>query len=98
MAVRRSSPRRPSRRRGSRSPLTMDGGFTPGRRPGGKGHAMAVSRPTWSGFIRFSLVSVPVKAFPVADSEGQAVTLNQLHRGCNARVQYKKTCPVHGEL
>lgn len=59
---------------------------------------MAMSRSVWSGFIRFSLVAVPVKAFTVAASGGGDISLNQLHKGCNARINYKKTCPVHGEL
>src|SRR4051794_40119686 len=63
-----------------------------------KGHAMAMSRSVWSGFIRFSLVAVPVKAFTAAASGGGDISLNQLHKGCNARINYKKTCPVHGEL
>jgi DNA end-binding protein Ku len=55
------------------------------------------SRSVWKGFIRFSLVSVPVKAYAGAASGG-GVSLNQLHRECNSRVQYKKVCPTHGEL
>ncbi|HYE18383.1 MAG TPA: Ku protein [Tepidisphaeraceae bacterium] len=56
------------------------------------------SRPVWSGFLRFSLVAVPVKAYTSAASGGGEVSLNQLHKGCNSRIQYKKTCPVHGEV
>jgi DNA end-binding protein Ku len=26
------------------------------------------------------------------------VKLNQLHKDCNSRIQYKKVCPVHGEV
>ncbi len=54
-------------------------------------------RSSWKGFIRLSLVSVPVKAF-TANSTGAEIRLNQLHADCNNRVQYKKTCPEHGEL
>jgi hypothetical protein len=56
------------------------------------------SRSVWSGFIRFSLVAVPVKAFTAAASGGGDISLNQLHKGCNSRIQYKKTCPIHGEV
>ena len=56
------------------------------------------SRSVWKGFIRLSLVTVPVKAYAAASSTGGGVTLNQLHRECNNRIQYKKVCPVHGEL
>jgi DNA end-binding protein Ku len=57
------------------------------------------SRAVWSGFIQFSLVSVPVKAYTAAVSGGGgAPSLNQLHKECNSRIQYKKTCPIHGEV
>jgi DNA end-binding protein Ku len=62
-----------------------------------KGTVMA-SRSVWSGFIRFSLVAVPVKAFTAAASGGGDISLNQLHKDCHSRIQYKKTCPVHGEV
>ena len=59
---------------------------------------MAVpSRTSWKGFLKLSLVSVPVKAFTVSDSSAE-VRLNQLHKGCNSRVKYQKVCPEHGEL
>src|SRR4051812_17751910 len=57
------------------------------------------SRSVWSGFIQFSLVSIPVKAYTAAVSGGGGEpSLNQLHAACNSRIQYKKTCPVHGEI
>src|SRR4051794_6623088 len=55
-------------------------------------------RSQWRGFLKFSLVSVPVKAYGVLVSGGGGIQLNQLHAECKRRVQYKKTCPVHGEL
>ncbi|MCA8953121.1 MAG: Ku protein [Planctomycetes bacterium] len=59
---------------------------------------MAVpSRTSWKGFLKLSLVSVPVKAFTANDTSGE-VRLNQLHKGCNSRVKYQKVCPEHGEL
>lgn len=59
---------------------------------------MAVpSRTSWKGFLKLSLVSVPVKAFTVNDSSAE-VRLNQLHKDCNSRVKYQKICPEHGEL
>lgn len=54
-------------------------------------------RSSWKGFIKLSLVSVPVKAY-TATASGGDIRLNQLHRVCNNRVQYKKTCPEHGEI
>jgi len=57
----------------------------------------APSRTSWKGFLKLSLVSVPVKAFTASDSAGE-IRLNQLHKGCNSRVKYQKVCPEHGEL
>lgn len=55
------------------------------------------SRTSWKGFLKLSLVSVPVKAFTANDSSSE-VRLNQLHKDCNSRVKYQKVCPEHGEL
>jgi DNA end-binding protein Ku len=59
---------------------------------------MAAARSVWKGFIQFSLVSVPVKAYTSTASGGGKVSLNQLHRECNSRIQYKKVCAQHGEV
>ena len=67
-------------------------------RLGLKGLLMAAGRSVWSGYIRFGLVSVPVKAYTAAVSGGGGISLNQLHRECHSRIQYKKTCPIHGEV
>jgi DNA end-binding protein Ku len=52
---------------------------------------------SWKGYLKISLVSVPVKAY-TATSSGASVSLNQLHAECNSRIQYKKSCPIHGEV
>jgi DNA end-binding protein Ku len=52
---------------------------------------------SWKGYLKISLVSVPVKAY-TASSSTASISLNQLHKECNSRIQYKKTCPVHGEV
>src|SRR5918993_2340195 len=62
------------------------------RRP--RAHPMP-ARPVWSGFTSFGLVTVPVRAFSSSNSLESDVKLNQLHRDCNSRIQYKKTCPIH---
>jgi DNA end-binding protein Ku len=54
-------------------------------------------RSSWKGFIRLSLVSVPVKAF-TANQTSAEVHLNQLHAECHNRIRYQKTCPEHGEV
>ena len=56
------------------------------------------SRTVWKGFIQFSLVAVPVKAYTATASGGGRISLNQLHKECHSRIQYKKTCPQHGDV
>jgi len=56
------------------------------------------ARSSWKGYLKFSLVSLPVKAYPATTTEGGGIRLNQLHVDCHSRIQYKKTCPVHGEV
>jgi len=56
------------------------------------------ARSTWKGYLKLSLVSVPVKAYTATTSSGGEIRLNQLHANCNSRIQYKKVCPVHGEV
>ena len=47
------------------------------------------ARPVWQGFVRFSLVSIPCKGYSAtASGEAGAVHLNQLHKGCGARIRY----------
>jgi DNA end-binding protein Ku len=55
-------------------------------------------RPVWSGFIRLSLVSVPVKAFSAEEPEKRDLSFHQLHKKCHSRIRYKKVCPIHGEV
>jgi len=54
-------------------------------------------RPSWKGFLRLSLVTVPVRAH-TATSTGNEIRLNQLHADCNNRVRYVKSCPEHGAI
>ena len=54
-------------------------------------------RTSWKGFLKLSLVSVPVKAYTANNTE-EEMRLNQLHEKCHSRVRYKKVCPEHGEL
>jgi non-homologous end joining protein Ku len=46
------------------------------------GETSVAARPIWSGYLKLSLVSVPVKAYTATDSSGD-VALNQLHADCN---------------
>jgi DNA end-binding protein Ku len=52
---------------------------------------MAV-RATWKGFLKISLVNIPIKVFPATESAG-TISFNQLHGVCQTRIQQKKWCP-----
>jgi len=51
------------------------------------------ARPTWKGFIKISLVNIPVRVFPATDSAA-SISFNQLHRECQSRLQQKRWCPT----
>jgi DNA end-binding protein Ku len=51
----------------------------------------------WKGYLRLSLVAVPVRAYS-ANKQSEQFHLNQLHRTCHSRIRYQKTCPTHGEV
>ncbi len=50
------------------------------------------ARPTWKGFLRISLVNIPVKVFPATENTA-TLSFNQLHRECQTRIQQKRWCP-----
>ena len=50
------------------------------------------ARPTWKGFLKISLVSIPIKVFPATESHG-TLSFNQLHAECQTRIQQKRWCP-----
>lgn len=56
------------------------------------------ARSSWKGFLKLSLVSVPVKAFTATPTQSGEIRLNQLHKDCGSRIRYQKTCPIHGEV
>jgi DNA end-binding protein Ku len=49
-------------------------------------------RPTWKGFLKVSLVNIPVKVFPATESS-ETISFNQLHAECQTRIQQKRWCP-----
>ena len=49
-------------------------------------------RPTWKGYLKISLVTIPVRVFPATDSAA-TISFNQLHAECQTRIQQKKWCP-----
>ena len=48
----------------------------------------------WKGFLKISLVNIPIKVFPATESAG-TISFNQLHGECQTRIQQKKWCPHH---
>ncbi len=56
------------------------------------------ARPSWSGYLKFNLISVPVEGYNAAASGGGKIGFHLLHAGCGERIRYKKVCPVHGEV
>jgi DNA end-binding protein Ku len=50
------------------------------------------TRATWKGFLKISLVNIPIKVFPATESGG-AISFNQLHGECQTRIQLKRWCP-----
>jgi DNA end-binding protein Ku len=50
------------------------------------------ARPTWKGYLRISLVNIPIKVFPATDA-GATLSFNQLHGECQTRIQQKRWCP-----
>ena len=50
------------------------------------------ARPTWKGYLKVSLVNIPIKVFPATESSA-TISFNQLHGECQTRIQQKRWCP-----
>src|SRR2546425_3032184 len=50
------------------------------------------ARATWKGFLKISLVNIPIKVFPATEASG-TISFNQLHGECRTRIQQKRWCP-----
>jgi DNA end-binding protein Ku len=50
------------------------------------------ARATWKGFLKISLVNIPIKVFPATEASA-TISFNQLHGECQTRIQQKKWCP-----
>jgi DNA end-binding protein Ku len=50
------------------------------------------ARSTWKGFIKISLVNIPIKVFPATEASA-TISFNQLHGECQTRIQQKRWCP-----
>jgi DNA end-binding protein Ku len=51
------------------------------------------ARATWKGYLKISLVNIPVRVFPATDAAA-TISFNQLHRECGSRIQQKRWCPT----
>ena len=51
------------------------------------------ARATWKGYLKISLVNIPVRVFPATDAAA-TLSFNQLHRECRTRIQQKRWCPT----
>ena len=54
-------------------------------------------RSSWKGYLRLSLVSMPIKAYSAAATGGE-IRLSQLHRECASPIKHRKVCPLHGAV
>lgn len=55
-------------------------------------------RTSWEGYLKVSLISVPVKAYSASVSGRGQIGFHLLHAKCHSRIRYKKVCPIHGEV
>ncbi len=55
------------------------------------------SRAIWIGQISIGSLAGPVKAYPAVVSRPSS-GLHQVHAGCGARIEHRKTCATHGEV
>src|SRR6187401_2660759 len=62
----------------------------PSTRRANRGGDMA-ARPTWKGYLKISLVNIPIRVFPATDAAA-TISFNQLHRECRSRINQKKWC------
>lgn len=51
------------------------------------------ARSTWKGFLKVSLVNIPIRVFPATESAA-SLSFNQLHGVCQTRIQQKRWCPT----
>ena len=61
------------------------------------GQKLMKPRCTWSGHLKLSLVTIPVRVYN-AVSTTDKISFNQLHKACHQRIRQKLVCPVHGEV
>jgi DNA end-binding protein Ku len=54
-------------------------------------------RAFWTGFLRLSLVNIPVKLYPATTAE-RAIALHQIHQPSGKRIRYQKVAPGVGSV
>jgi DNA end-binding protein Ku len=54
-------------------------------------------RPTWSGQLRISLVSFPIRLFPASEA-GPEISFHQIHKPTGKRIKYQLTAPDVGPV
>ena len=60
--------------------------------------ARAAWRASWKGELSFGLVRFKVEAINAHSPSGGDIHFHQLHAACHSRIEYKKVCPIHGEV
>jgi DNA end-binding protein Ku len=50
-----------------------------------------MARSTWRGYLKISLVNIPIQVFPATESAA-ALSFNQLHAECQTRIQQRRWC------
>ncbi|ODA67924.1 putative DNA repair protein YkoV [Methyloligella halotolerans] len=58
---------------------------------------MALPRPYWTGQLRLSLVTIPVKLYSATSSDKQ-IALHQIHEPSGKRIRYQKVAPGIGPV
>jgi DNA end-binding protein Ku len=72
--------------------------FQEGRAMAKKKSKRSKARASWSGTLRFGLVTFGVQAFNARVREAGTVAFHQLHESCHNRIRHEKVCPVHGPI
>jgi len=57
----------------------------------------SLGRAYWKGYLRLSLVTIPVEIFNAVDPAGE-MKLNQIHKPTGKRINYTKTVKGYGEV
>ncbi|MEG6508189.1 Ku protein [Methyloligella sp. 2.7D] len=58
---------------------------------------MALPRPYWTGRLRLSLVTIPVRLFPATTTE-RKIALHQIYEPTGERIRYQKVAPSVGPV